>query len=457
MNNTVLVEKKLRQRLKLACVILCVFCLCFIAVLVSVVMIDKLNLNGQTNEVTGVLKEVYVKSSNTITLDEDKDLNVVWYDVADVDLNNYIGKSITVIVTSRTFAGANPWALGLVVDGETVVDYQTTLDSQRASNAEMTTVIIAVTVVLCVATCGVFIWRFNVQPLVERELYKEFGEFLSQRQPPCKQRKILIVYISVYFVLLLALLITSIAIDPEAETISELAPAAKAVLWTLLGVGIAGIAGLFVVKEWVTRKEIDFYADKLPFDFSDISHAPLRKKVKEDLQQEILKERNEHPYTFADGGNGYDVTFGEKGVFLTVPFDETELPNTPIAMPDVNDIFDEVKPTEKDENATLENVPASAKNKQFFTYEQLNLEAVAHYRKSNRPMMIIVKSRLTRNDDFPEEFVNDIHIAFDLNLANTLKLFNVEVENLEYLLQNKKRLMLENCLTFSKNKQKASK
>ncbi len=92
-----------------------------------------------------------------------------------------------------------------------------------------------------------------------------------------------------------------------------------------------------------------------------------------------------------------------------------------------------------------------------FTYEQLNFEALAHFRKNIHPMTVIIKSRLNRTDDFPEEFVNDIHIALDINLLNTLKKFNIKVENLDYLLQNKKQLMLENCLTFSKNKGKNTK
>lgn len=60
MNNTVLVESKLRQKLKLACALMCVFCLFFIAFVVVAVMIEKQNLNGQTDEVTGTLSEIFI-------------------------------------------------------------------------------------------------------------------------------------------------------------------------------------------------------------------------------------------------------------------------------------------------------------------------------------------------------------------------------------------------------------
>lgn len=454
MKNTVLVESKTRHKLKLVCALMCVFCICFIAVLVSVVMLSKQNLNGQTTEVTGILSEVYVEGTNTLTIDNDKYYNVVWDDKeVNIDFESYQGKTITLIVTRDTFASSNPWIFGLVVDGQTIVDYQDTLAQQTEYNNEIKTVLIAVTAVLCVATCGLFIWRFNLQPLVERELYKEFGEFLSTRQPSCPQRKALAWYLGSYCVLLLALLLTAILLDPQSETIEELSAAAQAVLWTLLAVGIVGGAGIFVLNEWITRKEINFYADKLPFDFSDISHAPLRKTVKEELQQEIRKEREEHPHTYADGGNGYDVTFDENGVTLTEPYDENEPNETQLAgMPDADAVFSDVAATESSVATTGDLNASASRTKLFLSYEELNFEAVAYYRKNIRPMMIIIKSRLIRQDSFPEELVNDVHIPLDLNLLNTLTTFNVKIENLDYLMQNKKQLMLENCLSLNKNK-----
>lgn len=459
MNNTVLVESKIRQRLKLACALMCVFCLSFIAFVVVTVMIDRQNLNGQTDEVTGTLTAVRIDDTNALSIDGDKRYNVVWdVEESGIRLEDYINKTVTVTFTRETFASSNPWALGLAVDGQTLVDYQATLAAKTAENNEMKTVLIVVTAILCVATCGLFIWRFNVQPVVEHELYKEFAEFLSPRQPTCKQRKFLTIYIGIYFALLLALLITAVAIDSEAETIAELAPAAQAVLWTLLAIAVIGGIGLFVFKEWITHKEIDFYADKLPFDFRDISHAPLRKKVKDQLQQEILKDCAEHPDTFADGGNGYDVTFGENGVTLSVSLDDWDPETQPQSngeMPDADIVF--ANAAAGSPTASEQNVSIPSRAVKTFSYDELNFEAVAHFRKGVRPMMIVVKSRLNRTDDFPEEFINDIHIAFDLNLLNTLKKYDVAVENLQYLLDNKKQLMLENCLTFSKKDAKTTK
>ena len=51
MKNTVTVEKKIIGRLKLAAVVTFIFCCCMIFMLVSTKMIEKQNLNGNTNNV----------------------------------------------------------------------------------------------------------------------------------------------------------------------------------------------------------------------------------------------------------------------------------------------------------------------------------------------------------------------------------------------------------------------
>lgn len=452
MNNTVLVESKLRRILKLACTLLCVFCLCSIAVLVCVTMIGNKNLSGQVKEVTGTLDKVYETDSNVLTLNDGNEYNVVWSSDIGVDMNNYKGKTITLVVTQETFANANAWVLGLVVDGKTIVDYHDTLNYQTESNNEMKTVVVIITAVLCAVTCGVFIWRFNVKPAVERPLYREYSEFLTYRQPVCRERKLLIVYCCVYIGLLVALLIAGIIADPDSETYAEMTNAARVIMWMFVAIGVTGMAGLFVFMRWILHREIDFYADNLPFDFSDIPAATLNKKVREELQEKLRKERMENPDLYADGGNGYDILFGEDGVTLKEPYDYEDPQVNFDVVPDVNDVFGNgatllVSKTNNGEG-NIDSVVD--KNALRFTYKEMNFEAVAHFRKTRQPMMIIIKSRLNRTTDFPEEFVNDIHIALDINLLKTLQKYHVEVENLDYLLANKKQLMLENCLKIGK-------
>lgn len=134
MNNTVLVESKLRKNLRLVCALMCVFCVCFVAVLICVALIGKQNLNGQTIEKTQIIDNVFETESNVITMKDGTEYNVVWSDDVDVDWNDYKGKTVTLIVTQNTFGGSNPWILGLVADGQTIVDYNETLQSKTAEN-----------------------------------------------------------------------------------------------------------------------------------------------------------------------------------------------------------------------------------------------------------------------------------------------------------------------------------
>jgi len=441
MNNTVLVESKTKQRLKTACIALYIFCICFIAFLVSIVMIGKQNLNGQVKEVTGTLKELYKDDSNSIKID-DEYYNVVWDDEeVKVNWSNYLDKTITVVIPQKTFGASNPWILGLKADNTTIVDYQKTIDEKTAKNNELKTVIIIVTAIVCAAACGISIWRFNIEPFAERELCHEFAEFLTQRQPTCPERKKCNLFIYIFCAVIFILAIVGAIVTNQTP---ELSTAGIVIIIVFSVIAVSGITCGIILSVWVTRKEIDFYANNMPFDFSDISHAPIRKKYKEALQKDILQERELYPDRYSDGGNGYDVTFGNDGVILSVPDENDE---QPIAMPNAEEVFAYTETADNTPEQTSDSVYAVSANKQIkLSYKELNFEAVAHYRKHSHPMMIIIKSRLTRTDDFPEEFVNDIHIPYDTNLQKTFDKYHVEAENLDYLLNNRKQLMIENCL-----------
>lgn len=454
MNNTVMVESKIRQKLRLACALLCVFSLCFLAVIICIVQINNQNLSGQVSEQTVVIREVYAQNSNTLTCENDLYFNVVWDDEeVGVNWNYYVGKSITLITPQKTFGGSNPWVLGLVVNGQTVVDYHDTLNAEREQNDEYKLIFTVVCAVICAVTCGAFIWRFNIKPFVEKTLYHEFAEFLAERQPVSPERRRFVLASCLFCALVVVLmLITSIVISTGEE--SETMTVADIVILSVFGgTTVSGAVAMPLINRlWVIRREIDFYADNLPFDFSDISHAKLRPKIKNELQAAIRKEREQYPDLYSDGGNGYDVEFKQNGITLKAP---TENEESTITAPTAEEIFDYTENGASNNPSGL--TESTDGNAMFLTYEQLRFEAVAHYRKGSHPMMIIVKSRLERTDYFPEEFVNDIHIALDSNLMKTLQKFNVSVDNLDYLLENKKALMLENCLPMRKNASKMTK
>lgn len=442
MQNTVIVERKLRQNLTYAIVLLVVFFALSIAMLVCFSLVGKQNLNGNVIDVTGTVDKVERDGSIFIVTLNDgsgaKEYNVVWNsEKYDVDVTAYTDKTVTLVTTERTFGFSNTWVVGLKADGETVVDYNAVLQEKRAENKEMVTVAWVVFAIIGVATCAVFIWRSNIVPTAERPLAEQYAEYLTPRQPTCPDRKKLLIALGVWALLLIVFIILLVCFSPEGDD-EPLGATAIAFLVLTLITMVGGAVTLPVIARTVIfRKEIDFYAENLPFDFTDISFAPMKKSVKEQLQKEIRESREKYPHMHGDGGNGYDVEFTAEGVNLYVDYDY----DGEQTASDVSDVFPDMpKGTEPfDVSETPRNVPSLT-----LTYGELNFEAIAHYRRNDHPMMIIIKSRLTKTD-LPEEFVNDLHIALDVNVLKTVQTFNVPVENLQYLLDNKKALMLENC------------
>ena len=453
MQNTVFVERKLRRNLTYVLTVLIVFFGLMIAMLVTASMIDKQNLNGRVLEITGTVEKAERDGSIAIVTLNDgnntKEYNAVWnHDKYTLDWDAYVGKTVTLVICERTFASGNSWALGLKTDDGTNIDYEKVLQEKRAGNKEMLIVSWVVFAIIGVTACGIFIWRTNVNPVIERPLAEQYAEYLTPRQPTCPERKKLLIALGVWALLMIVFIILLICFSPEGDD-EPLGAAAIVFLTLTLVTMVGGMVALPVISKTVIfRKEINFYAEKLPFDFTDISFAPMRKKVKIQLQKEIIESRAKYPHIHSDGGNGYDVEFTPAGInlYTNYDFDGGRISadsDCKVMAQDITEVFPDM-PKETNEPSpavydTSKNLPELS-----LTYDELNFEAVAHYRRNDHPMMIIVKSRLAKTD-LPEEFTNDLHIALDVHVLETIKAFNVPVENLQFILDNKKPLMLENC------------
>ena len=158
----------------------------------------------------------------------------------------------------------------------------------------------------------------------------------------------------------------------------------------------------------------------------------IRKNDRADVQKELDRIKQESADIYPDGGNMYNVRFTENGVDMYEMYDEEE------------NGFDET---------SVENVFASedeqnAQKSAAFSlpYSRLNFVALPYYGLKNRPITVVVRSRLTADIEYPEAFTNDIHFLLDKDLVDTIRKFDVQVEGLSEILSNTHELMVQNYL-----------
>lgn len=425
MHNKIIMDNPAKAKLKGA-ILICLFVLIvFVCCTFAIADIDKKNLNGRATTVTGVLEELVTEEETIYAVIDGKEYTTAiiesYYETDREEgsfagfIQGYVGKTVEVTTPQEHVGNVTPWIIGLSCDGEVLFDTQTILQVERAENK----VVLLVFVLICVAmvlTVGVlWIIRINVNPTKEFALAEKYADFYLTRQPTAKNKlgKIwMIVTIGAVMLSVVVIVVMGILDAPDEFALSTIIT--SMVLYLVLCVVAV------VTTRQSKRKARDFYAENLPFDFTDISHLKMDAKTKAELQQRLVDERQRFPHSYGDGGNGYDVTFTAEGIELREPvFEENDV------------VFDELQP----ENPPVITLP----------YDELKLEAVAFYYQSQFPMIVVIKSRLEPKDNYPRELVNDLHFVLDKNLLNTLETFGVEVENLQYILQNKRQLMEQNC------------
>lgn len=412
MYNKVNVPNPKRQIIKLALFLLILVMALALVVLFTYRALDTRNYNGRVKEVSGTILRVEQDEDDTlITLDNGVTYNANYIsNHFDFDLNSLKNKQVTFYLPEKQVGGDDikAWILGIKQGDETVVDY---LEVIAVGKAEAQTAMIIcgiVAGVFGIAAIALFLLRTRINPVKEVDLYKAFCEFTRQRQPSCPQYKHLNVAIFIY---LGVLLLVCAAIGIVCSLVDVLAVQISVAV-ALCAIYVGCTVALIVYANKLVQKEREFYAQNFPFDLDDITHMPAygkQKQFKEKMQAEILEERAKFPHRYSDAGNGYLVDFTENGV----------------------DLYDE-------ESAFL--MPVFK-----IDYRQLNFQALPYYRKKDHPLTVIIKSRITDNSELPQEMENDLHFILDSNLLATLQQFDVEVENLQYVLDNKAQLMQENC------------
>ena len=440
MKNKVEVSNTRYQTIKMLAILLLIPTALAIFVLFTFRSLDTRNYSGQVTEVSGTVISIDKNGDDDgieITLSD----NVVYNgnplrsSYPDFDLNTLLGKEVTFVLPERQVGqGRIPtWILGVKQGDETLLDYHKIIADGK-SEAKLGMIISgSIAVLFAIASLVIFSWKTRISPSKEESLYKAYAEFAALLQPSCPQYKHVGIATVIYLVvglLLVALPISIVGTVTDNVTIQI----AVGVSMSCLFVGISAAYIIYAFK--LANKERDFYAENFPFDLDDISHVSAygkQKKVKQETQEKLREERKKFPHRYFDAGNGYIVDFTENGVELLDEKDGSEVPNTDFVFGD------------GEEKAPLTPIYK-------FGYQELHFEALAHYRKKDHPLTVVIKSRIEDDCAHPEEMCNDLHILLDSNLLATLHHFGVEVENLQYILDNKAQLIRENCVRHKKRK-----
>lgn len=345
-------------------------------------------------------------------------------------LSSLAGKEISFDIPKTPFDKSIIWMLSLTVDGENVAPLAEVLENSEKENKIEQIVLAAISGVCAVVGCVMLILRVNTPPLKECDLTDKFAEFFADRQPLAPTKKFIVPLAIVYGFVLVATVAMGILSDcvPIPDIVNSIV---LIVLTVALAFGVVVPALLYLTK--IRKENVKFFDEKFPFDFGDVNNLPMiRKNDRADVQKELDRIKQESADIYPDGGNMYNVRFTENGVDMYEMYDEEE------------NGFDET---------SVENVFASedeqnAQKSAAFSlpYSRLNFVALPYYGLKNRPITVVVRSRLTADIEYPETFTNDIHFLLDKDLVDTIRRFDVQVEGLSEILSNTHELMVQNYL-----------
>lgn len=423
MFNKVFLPNPRYSRLRAASALLFLAAVVIAALMIFVGVLNGRNYNGEVAEVAGTVTFAgEARDSFLIELDGSERYTISPIRDAYDGWETLLGKQVALTLPQRQIGSAYRWVVGVRQGDDVLVDWHEKLASGRA-NCQTALIVMGVVLgVTVLASGGSYALQKKTPATVERDLAPSYCDFIAQRQPCCPlYRKLPLITAGLFALVIVMSLILGLVGELVSNTAVRISVGAVALAIFAAAIALYAVA----VCVWLPKKEREFYAAHYPFDFNDISHVTLSKKFKEQLQKELKEEAEAYPHRYGEGGNSLLCDFNEKGVSLSLEVNPEEKPSA-------DDVFGEGG----EEIAHLCDL----------TYDELNFEAVPHYRKRDRSLFIVVKSRLQPTEKLEEIGIcNDLHIMLDSNLLATLRHFGVQVENLDYLLQNKAQLMAEHC------------
>ncbi len=399
----------------------------YLVIFISIVALVKQEINtsydGNTKTIDGVVSKVSLSDEHFVLLLEGNNTEYTTSAVStQYNWEALLGKQVQLILPQNDTNSKSDKILGLIIDGKIEIDAEQTIESKIAENREIVNVMIALICVSAVAVCVLIVCAINSKPK-EISLAREIAELNAYRQPSYPKLTKTLAIFALFLTLLIA--VTFIFMIISGEQVENKDEIKLVFALILLTISISGLIAMLIMLNKLRKKTIEFYEVNYPFDFNNVSHMHLPKKTKERILEEIQRMALLYPHTYSDFGNYFQVQFTEDSV-LVFDIDEFE---------------------EYDDHHSRENIFDSEDRPQpimQFTYNKLNFEAIPFTRIAPlKPIVVVIKSRLEHTDDFPEEFINDLHFVLDSNLLETLRHFDVTVEKLDNTLQNLHQLMTE--------------
>lgn len=426
MDNFVMLGNPKRKYLALGVLVAVVLGVLCLAVGFTINGIFVNNLNGQVVRYDGVVASV--SQDKLLTLKGGQAFSYAVCDYAKYDFDQLTGKSVTVISpTSHFLSPSNGWLLGLEVDGQTVIDYNDTISYATQRDEGVKTGVFVGALACGIVACAIFIVRANMSPQREYQLSYLLANEAVFRQPFCPQKRkfswvpsVLVCVDVLSFALFWAYFCSWI----EAVSNNDVSQSLTLSTFVFCGVFLLctalSVVGFLKHAKYVNDKQVQFYKSNFPFDYSNVSCLPIRKKVKQELQAKLTEWRNQHPFTHSAIGNGYQAVFTQDGVLL---YDDQDVED---ANKDVFDLQDLQQP--------IVSLP----------YSQLHLQAKIYYFSKPYRCAVVVQSNLDEQYS-KQDLWCDLLFAYDVHLANTLAHFGVQVEGLQQTLDDLPLLMQRHC------------
>lgn len=423
MKNTIEVNNEKGIKFKSATCVLVLIAVIYVALVGIFAAILTKNLNGKISIVEVTVKKIDTLSDTHKLISEKGETYMISSLKDKIEWETYVGKTVTIITPYEQLSG-DPWILGLVDGDEIVIDYNETIEARKSETTILLTCFSAFDGLLFVAGI-VFYILYRKTPKTQEQSVDEFvwKNFATELPKSPKRKKVIPIFIACFVISVILLIVGGTLLEKNEST----APGVAFFIGVVVFLALDIFTSFYISFKYLPREDIKYYKENYPFNADDVSHLMLKKDLKAQFNEQNRAERVEHPDNFFDMGNAFEATFKEDGLFLYYEDLEMELETT--------GVFDELD----DPNA--EYIPFEY----TIPYEKLNLVAVPKYRKYANMFGIIIKSRINESESMPNEIKYDVHFLLDSNLLTTLKKFNIEVEGLDYLLNNVEQLMQENC------------